>query len=89
MEDEGPGGRDACIPPFKTPTLNKETLRAKDSMRDGYHSKMLLYALDELFYVYARGLSFWMITLGAQCWPGYISISTGAVTMQPIARHRC
>ena len=54
MEDEGPGGRDVCIPPFKMLTLNKETLRAEDSMRDGYHPKMLLYALDELFYIYAQ-----------------------------------
>ena len=54
MEDQGPGGRDGGIPPFKMLTLNKETLRAKDSMRDGYHPKMLLYALDELFYVYAQ-----------------------------------
>ena len=49
------GGRDAGIPPFKAPTLNnKETLQAEDNMRDGYHPKMLLYALDELFYVYAQ-----------------------------------
>ena len=54
MEDEGPGGRDACIPPFKMPTLNKEMLWAEDSMGDGYCPKMLLYALDELFYVYAQ-----------------------------------
>ena len=54
MEDEGPGGRDVGIPLFKTPTLNKETLWAEDSMRDGYHPRMLLYALDELFYVYAQ-----------------------------------
>ena len=48
------GGRDMGMPPFKTPTLNKETLWAKDSMRDGYHPKMLLYALDELFYIYMQ-----------------------------------
>ena len=48
------GGKDACIPPFKMPTLNKETLWAEDTMRDGYHPKMLLYALDKLFYVYAQ-----------------------------------
>ena len=54
VEDEGPGGRDVCVPPFKMPTLNKETLWAKDSMRDGYHPKMLLYALDELFYIYTQ-----------------------------------
>ena len=47
-------GRDACVPPFKMPTLNKETLWAEDSMRDGYHPKMLLYALDELFYIHAQ-----------------------------------
>ena len=47
-------GRDTCVPPFKMPTLNKETLWAKDSMRDGYHPKMLLYVLDELFYIYAQ-----------------------------------
>ena len=35
-------------------TLNKETLCPEDSMRDGYHPKMLLYVLDELFYVYAQ-----------------------------------
>ena len=48
------GGRDAGVPPFKTPTLNKGTLWAVESMRDGYHPKMLLYALDELFYVFAQ-----------------------------------
>ena len=48
------GGRDADIPPFKMLTLNKETLWAKDSMRDGYHPKMILYALDELFYIYTQ-----------------------------------
>ena len=53
MEDQGPGGRDMGIPPFKTPTL-KGTLRAEESMRDGYHPKILLYMLDELFYVYAQ-----------------------------------
>ena len=54
MEDQGPGGRDMGIPPFKTPTLNKGTLRAAEGMRDGYHPKMLLYTLDELLYVYAQ-----------------------------------
>ena len=54
MEDEGPGGRDTGIPPFKTLTLNKETLWHEDSMRDGYHPKMLLYTLDELFYIYMQ-----------------------------------
>ena len=55
VEDESlGGGRDADVPPFKMPTLNKETLWTKDSMRDGYHPKMLLYGLDELFYIYAQ-----------------------------------
>ena len=54
MEDQSPGGRDAGVPPFKMPILNKETLWAKYSMRDGYHPKMLLYMLDELFYVYTQ-----------------------------------
>ena len=54
MEDQGPGGRDVGVPPFKTPTLNKGTLRATESMRDRYRPKMLLYALDELFYVYTK-----------------------------------
>ena len=48
------GGRDAGIPPFKMPTLNKGTLSASESMRDGYHPKMLLYALDGLFFIYAQ-----------------------------------
>ena len=48
------GGRDTGVPPFKMPTLNKETVQAKDSMRNGYSPKILLYALDELFYVYAQ-----------------------------------
>ena len=48
------GGRDMGIPPFKTPTLNKGTLWAAEIMRDRYHPKMLLYALDELFFVYAQ-----------------------------------
>ena len=50
----GGGEKDACIPPFKTPTLNKQTLCPEDSMKDGYHPKMLLYVLDELFYVYVQ-----------------------------------
>ena len=53
------GGRDACIPPFKMLTLNTKTLWPEDSMRDGYHPKMLLYALDELFYVYLQVKNLW------------------------------
>ena len=54
MEGQSPGGRDVGIPPFKMPTFHKETLWAKESMRDEYHPKMLLYVLDELFYVYIQ-----------------------------------
>ena len=42
------------VPPFKTPTLNKGMLQAAEIMRDGYPPKMLLYTLDELFFVYAQ-----------------------------------
>ena len=59
MKDQSPGGRDAGIPPFKMPTLNKGMLWAKDSMRDGYHPKMLLYALDESFYIYVQVKNSW------------------------------
>ena len=48
------GGRDAGVPPFKMPTLQKGMLQAVESMRDGYHPKMLLYVLDKLFYIYAQ-----------------------------------
>ena len=48
------GGRDTGIPPFKTPTLNKGTLRPAEIMRDCYRPKMLLYALDEIFFIYAQ-----------------------------------
>ena len=48
------GGRNVGIPLFKMPTLHKGTLQAEESMRDGYHPKMLLYTLDKLFYVYAQ-----------------------------------
>ena len=42
------------IPPFKTPTLQKGMLWPEESMRDGYRPKMLLYVLDELFYIYTQ-----------------------------------
>ena len=37
---------------------------------------------------WAHGWSFWVITLGAQCWLGYSETCTGAVMMWPIAHHR-
>ena len=59
MEGEGPGGRDACIPPFKMLTMDTTTLCHKDTMRDGYRPKMLLFALDELFYIYSQIKNLW------------------------------
>ena len=37
---------------FKMPTMKRGTLRDKDILHKGYRPKMLLYALDELFYIY-------------------------------------
>ena len=48
------GGRDTGVPPFKMPTFQKGTLWAIESMTDGYCPKILLYALDKLFYVYTQ-----------------------------------
>ena len=48
------GGRDVCIPPFKTPTMDTAMLHPEDTMRDGYRPKMLLLTLDELFYIYSQ-----------------------------------
>ena len=45
---------DTCVPPFKTPTLNTDTLHPEDTMKDGYRPKMLLFALDEWFYIYSQ-----------------------------------
>ena len=50
----GPWGKGCGHPPFKTPTLNKGTLWAAEIMRDGYRPKMLLYTLDELFFIYVQ-----------------------------------
>ena len=45
-------GRDTCIPMFRTPTMQCGTLHNEDVLHDGYWPKMLLYTLDELFYVF-------------------------------------
>ena len=37
---------------FKMPTMQRDTLWNKDVLQEGYRPKMLLYALDELFYIY-------------------------------------
>ena len=52
LEEQGSGWRVACIPPFKIPTMDIGSLGHKDIMRNSYQPKMLLFALDELFYIY-------------------------------------
>ena len=37
---------------FKTPTMQHGTLQNEDVLCEGYRSKMLLYALNKLFYIY-------------------------------------
>ena len=37
---------------FKTPTMLRNTLWHDNIMQEDYRPKMLLYALDELFYIY-------------------------------------
>ena len=46
------GGRDVCIPTFRTPSMQPSSLCHEDVLHNGYRPKMLLYALDELFYVF-------------------------------------
>ena len=46
------GGTDVCIPMFKTPTMQHSTLHNEDVLRDRYWPKMLLYALEEPFYIF-------------------------------------
>ena len=46
------GGRADGIPTFKTPTMQHGTLHNEDVLCKGYQPKMLLYALDELFYIF-------------------------------------
>ena len=41
-----------CVPMFKTPTMQHGILRNEDVLCNGYQPKMLLYTLDELFYVF-------------------------------------
>ena len=41
-----------CVPMFKTPTMQRGTLCNEDVLHNGYQPKMLLYALDELFYMF-------------------------------------
>ena len=53
------GGQVDCIPTFKTPLMQPGSLCHKDIMRDGYRPRMLLYVLDELFYVYNQVWCHW------------------------------
>ena len=40
-------------------TPNTKTLHPEDTMRDGYCPKMLLFTLDELFYIYSQIKNLW------------------------------
>ena len=46
------GGKDACIPPFKMPSMQLGSLHHEEVMHDGYRPKMLLFTLDKLFYIF-------------------------------------
>ena len=46
------GGKDVCIPPFKMPSMQLGSLHHEEVMCDGYRPKMLLFTLDELFYIF-------------------------------------
>ena len=49
-EDWKPKSEDVAS--FKMATIRHSTLRNEDVLHEGYRPKMLLYALDELFYSY-------------------------------------
>ena len=45
--------REGCVhPPFKIPSMQISPLHHEEVMHDGYRPKMLLFALDELFYIF-------------------------------------
>ena len=46
------GGRDTCVLPFKMPSMDVGSLHREDVMQDGYRPKILLFTLDELFYIF-------------------------------------
>ena len=46
------GERDACVPPFKMPSMQIGSLHHKDMMCNGYRPKMLQFVLDERFYIF-------------------------------------
>ena len=41
-----------CIPTFKTPSMQIGSLHHEEVMCNGCRLKMLLYTLDELFYIF-------------------------------------
>ena len=41
-----------CVPPFKTPSMQLGSLHHEEVMCNSYRPKMLLYVLDELFYIF-------------------------------------
>ena len=55
------GGRDACIPPFKMLSMQIGSLCHKEVMHDGYRPKMLLFVLDELFYIFNQIRGQWSV----------------------------
>ena len=46
------GGRADGVVTFKTLTMQRDTLHNKDMLCKGYQPKMLLYALDRLFFIF-------------------------------------
>ena len=52
-------GRDVCVPLFKMLSMDVGSLHHEDIMRDGYRPKMLLFALDALFYIYDQTEKQW------------------------------
>ena len=46
------GGKADGIATLKTPTMQHGTLHNKDVLHEGYWPKKLLYALDELFFIF-------------------------------------
>ena len=55
------GRRDACVPPFKMPSMQIGSLHHEEVMCNGYRLKMLLFALDELFYIFDQIKKQWRV----------------------------
>ena len=63
---------------FHTPTFQRETSVALDMLRIGYHPCILMYMLDELFFVFKK---LWAANFDVQCVVAYDILQ--------IASHRC